>query len=495
MLETAKEQKLMRSNVFLFLGVLIIVSFVGVGITLSPVKMIMFSMLPFFLIVACWKFKYAVLLMLLFASGLVPEQLTPSFPFVGGTIRTEECVLAVLIFFLFFRVLFGIDKITDNNLYYPVYFFLFLGCFAFILALGFHNKSKFIAAELRTVLYWLFIFILACSIKNKSDIKRVLSFIIGLSVLLSIAVTVQSFTGYKLLNNSSVGTLVTVDSANYSISRSTFGGFQGFVAFSITYLIAMVSRKEVSIWIGLLLITIMAIGFLVTFGRGVWAVTFLVIFVTSIWLGFRCFIKIWMGLAIVVAVIALIFSIIKPEFIDAVTNRVLSINEEMDRGDSYGWRKIENKWAWKMIVKKPFGIGLGGEYKSQEASFMGEHETRILHNSYLWMALKFSVLCFLFPIWLGFAILIKAKKIGTSLSIALGASFLNPLLVSFTQMEWSSQYGVLFMATIVGLLIAHNNLENTDKKHKWPDDIRRIVTQFHRKKRLFATRMMDEKRI
>jgi len=454
---TKRQIKLTEFYILLF-GVILTI-FLGVGSAITPVPLAIFSIVPIFIILSCLKFRLATLVMLFFTSGLIPEQLTPSFPVAGGVVRVEELFLGFLSLILIFKLGLKVDRFRSNSLCYPIYFFFTLVAISLFIAIGNQNKLKFILTEFKFTLYWIYAFILSITIKDKKGLTTTVDFIVLLSVILAIVVVFQSFTGIRILNHGMLNELVTVDEAIQGINRSTFGGFQAFVVFSFVLTLNRLVKREIYPLIAIPVLIVISLGLLVTFGRGVWAVTFVSIFIASIWLGRKYFVLIWVILGLTGIVLGMLLFIIKPELVNAAYARMTSIGAELERGSSYDWRRIENEWALKSIQKHPIiGLGLGGEYKPQQARFMGEHESRTIHNSYLWIALKFGLFGLIFPVWLCSLLLLKAKRIGNTLAISIGAAFLNPILVGYTQMEWSSISGVLFMATMVGLLIILDQL-------------------------------------
>ena len=465
MTKTVKEPLLTLSNFLLFIGAVFVVFIVGVGTGIAPIYTAIFSLVPIFIVLACLKFRIAVLVMLVLASGLIPKQLTPTLPMLGGRFRAEDMFLALLIGIGFVRLMMGIDKFKKHNLWYPLYYFSALVVCSLLVAFLNNNKFYWIVFELRGLCYWFFAMLLVISIKDKKQFNTVVNFIVMLSALVAAAATFQSITGIHILTNNLFSSLFTGSSVDSNVNRSFLGGFGTFVAFSFVLTFARLVRNEIAFSIGFPVLLVLLCGIIVTFGRGFWIVTLVTVFISSVWLGWKSFIKIWTAMLIIIFTIASFSSLLLPDYFDAVINRAASVSSEIDSGESWGWRKHETAWGLKTIKQNPFiGIGLGGEYLPPMIGNKSETPSPIPHNSYIGLALKFGLAGLIFPVWLTIAVLLRAKKLNTTLSIAIGSSFMNPVLVGYSQMEWAHMFGIMFMATMVALLILHEEPNNTVNK-------------------------------
>ncbi|MCL2140900.1 MAG: O-antigen ligase family protein [Dehalococcoidia bacterium] len=455
------------NKLFIFLSVVFIVMFIGVGAAFAPVQLAIFSLVPIFFILACWQFRIAVLVMLVLACGLIPKALTPTIPLLGGRVRAEDMFLIMLVIIGAFRLIVRADRFKSSPLWYPLYYFAVLVVFSLLIAFFNHNKLKYIMFETRTIFYWFYVALLFISIKCEKHLRTTLNLIIILSTLVAAVAVFQSLTGIQILTDARFSPLITGADVNRNINRSFLGGFQAFVVFSFVLMLVRLVRREISPYIALPVLLMIALGLIATFGRGVWAATFVVVFIASVWLGWRSFVRIWAVLFFIASMIASISFLIVPELLDAIVSRTMSVSDEVQKGESWDWRVIEIEHGIKTIKKHPIrGIGLGGEYMPVLNKNMAEEQTAMSHNSYLYIALKFGLLGLLFPAWLAVVVLLKTKQIGDTLSIAIGSAFMNPVLIGYTQMEWAQMFGVLFMATMVGLLATHDRLKNTLKEPK-----------------------------
>jgi len=452
----------------LYFVIAFIIVFIGIGAAIAPIYLAIFSMVPVFIILACWKFRIAVLIMLVLATGLIPKTLTPTIPFLGGRIRAEDMFLMLLVIISTLRLIVRVDRFQNHPLFYPLYFFAVLVVFSLLTAYLNDNKPKLIMFEFRTTLYWFYAALLCISIKREEHFRTTINLIVLLSSLVAAAAVFQSFTGIQILTDNLLTPLITTGAGiNYDINRSFLGSFESFIIFSLVLMLARLVRRDISPFIAVPLLLLFTLGLIVNFGRALWGVTFVIVFIASVWLGWRSFVKIWVALLFISSVIASTSFLIAPQLFNAILSRATSVSEEVQQGGSWGWRVIEMENAIKTIKKHPIsGIGLGGMYIAPQDLDKGkiDESAATSHNSYLYIALKFGLLGLLFPLWLSVALLLKTKQIGDTLSIAIGSAFMSPVLLGYTQMEWAHMFGVLFMATMVGLLVTHERLKNNLKK-------------------------------
>ena len=463
-------------KVAVFLGATCLLFVLGIEISTKPIYVAIFSLVPVFAIIAFIRFRWAVLLLLFIASGFIPKPLLPSFSVAGGVVRAEDLLLVLLLVACFVRVFIKKNQFVNNSVYYPFYFLFLLSVLGMIIALGYHNKTSFMLIELRIICYYTYAFLLPISMQNKKDLDGILKFVVVLSVAISITVILQSFTGVQLRSYGDVETLITADSAQHGVMRSRFGGLIFMAVFSFIYTLTKLIRKEMPTWIGLLILSIIGLSVIVTFGRAAWIGSIVSILIVSIWLGRYSFVKIWSLLIALAFVGALAALAVQPNFLDAVVSRAFSIDKEIESGSSYEWRRRENYFAIKKIKEYPFfGIGIGGKFREpQKDEIMDKYAEHFLHSSWLWFVLKFGVVGILFPIWLVIVVLHKAKQLNTSLSIAIGSAIIAPVVVGQTQMEWTTPFGILGITTMIGLLVAHANFiqKNPEQVTAVPERLR-----------------------
>jgi len=82
-------------------------------------------------------------------------------------------------------------------------------------------------------------------------------------------------------------------------------------------------------------------------------------------------------------------------------------------------------------------------------------QVRVIHNGYLYLALKFGVLAWLFPAWLGFISVRKFLRLrreqllsprAEAAMMAVFVTVFVPFMTSATQFEWMFHTGVAFFS-------------------------------------------------
>lgn len=444
--------------------------FFGVAVAFLPYWMFLaLAVFGLMVISAFFAPTWAVLLLLLLASGLVPPQLTPNLPLLGGTIKAEDLFLLLLVLMTFFKVFIKENNVWRSSIIKPIYFFGFLVVLSLLVGvLFFNNQIKYVAYEFRVCAYWLFGIVLAVHLKSEKDIIVTVKFVVFISLILAIVVIVQSITGWHILASARVENLDSAGFVSTEVSRSTFGGYQNFVVLSILIVLSMLSEREIRPVLAVPVLLILVSGIVVTFGRGVWGAAFISVVVMAIGLGWKNFVRISSSSIVIGLMLLIVVFSVKPVLLDAVIQRVSSVEREINKGESWGWRQAENEFALVKISKYPIaGIGLGGEYQPIRNRFMSPEQTRMMHNSYLYLILKFGLAGIVFPIWFCFAVWYECRRLVLvnslskyrTLVISIGAAMLMPVLTGFTQPEWMEHKGVIFMATLFGLLVSIARLE------------------------------------
>lgn len=450
--------------------------FFGLAIAFLPYWIVVaLLILPGMFVLAVAKPLWACLSLLVFASGVIPHQFTPSLPFLGGTIQAADLFLGVLFATSLLRALWENSGLAflRSEIFKPVYFLAVLVVVSVALAATvFSNQPKYIAYEFRVCLYWGFALILAKAVSSANEVKSAANFIVGLSLVMSLMVIFQAVTGVQVISAARVELLDNAGDVARDVTRSTFGGYQNFVVFSFAYILARISVGKIHNLIAIPLVIVFAVALLVTFGRGVWLGTVLVVVVLALRLGLERFARIFVVGSIVAAAVAAGAINFSPRVADAIESRVLSVDRDFSKGESWRWRETENEFAWGKIASYPIsGIGLGGEYQPIRNRFMSPEQTRMIHNSYLYLLLKFGVLGLVFPLWLTVQVWKyssrTAGKDGFSemdvLAVALGSSFLITVATGVTQPEWMEHKGVLFMGFVIAMLAAIRRVEGGAK--------------------------------
>lgn len=410
---------MMNKNIYIpQVSYVLVVAVVGIILGLAsvalPLKFIVaFFSVPLFILLA-WKFsEYAVFLLVLVLVGVVPVSYLPKLSISGGTLRAEDLGLIFLFIVLIVKNSFLIN-LDKNKLFQglrpylvPLLGFLFFAFLSALMAVLFKTAPiKDVLTESRPYLAWLILPILFMSINTLEKFQLFKKMIVLLAVLLSLIVVFESFTGISLSDKGQeVRALWTSgEGAFRTVNRSTTPGIF-IMAAVLVYLVAMyslkgISTKYLSLYIALGFVILM--GVIVGFGRGIWLsiiVSILMLFFIS---DFKRYLSLMMWVFLCGALFIILLYLVKPDYVEAVSNRFFSVSNEVSHGTSLGRRFIENEYALIAIEKNPlFGIGLGGHYKppTQESAYWPA-EVRYIHNEYLNILTKLGIFGLLFALYL-----------------------------------------------------------------------------------------------
>lgn len=448
-------------SAFIFISTII-----GIATAILPWNMTLaFALVPMFFILAFTFPYYATILAIFLAFGAVPSIMLPQFSLAGGTVRASELFLLFVAFTTLSHALLTKGESFKNikTPYTPPFIFLIaLVLISSIIALGyFGNQKKYYLYELRVIFFWSIFPLILYSINSTSLTNKLLKSLLIMGALLSIGVVAQSITGQKILEASRVESLSTTGSTYSNITRSTAGGGIYFILFLINYSICAWAFKTQKSYISWPLIGLGGAAVLATFGRAVWFAESISVLILILLVPRAQKFKITsIGIASI-GTLAVSLFVFAPDIGEATVDRLMSVGQEIDAGQSYRWRKEENMYAKKAILSNPLiGVALGGEYQPFRDRSMGLDHTRAIHSSYYYLALKFGILGLLLPIWFGFLStklalsIIKTNKSPTYTAIAAStaATLASCYVTSFTQPEWMHHTGVAFLSICFALL-------------------------------------------
>ena len=435
--------------------------FIGLIAAVLPLNItIALVVLPVFMVIALLLPQYAVIAAIFAAFGALPSAFLPQIPLAGGTVRAGDLFLAGVGGLLLLKLI--AVKARDISFIQseyskPLLYFSGLVLMSSITALGYFNTPfKYYLYELRVVFYWLIFPITLYAVRGETRLMQFIYSLLMIGVVLAAGVVFQSITGVRVLEASRVEALATVGKGVTGITRSTAGGGIYFILFVLNAGLALWCYRQKGFWISGILIVLSVVALVVTFGRAVWAAEVVALLVMILVLG-----KAARRRAILILSVGVFSSVIgliafSPNMLDVIVDRVSSVGREVDHGESYEWRRIEDEYAVKKIVANPlFGVGLGGEYQPIRNKGMSVEQTRYIHHGYLYLVLKFGVLGIIFPIWIGLVFLrhfYSMRKRGyvhpkyEALAAAVFVTGITPFLTSFTQPEWMYHTGVAFFA-------------------------------------------------
>lgn len=436
------------------------------------------AFIPIFALFAGAFPHHAIAVAIFLAFGAVPSFMLPQIPFAGGTIRASELFLALITGISAFKVLANPERVKQLQSPFTPGLLLILGLTTLSLTLAataLGNQPKYYLYELRSLLFWLVLPLILLSIDTREKAKTFAIVLAAMGFVLAAGVIIQFVTGMKILEASRVEKLVTTGSIYSDVTRSTAGGGIYFILFLINVTFVLWIKRVMKWYFATPIIAFGAMAVIATFGRGVWAAEacaiLLILFLAD--RGER--VKTLAAIASIALVGMTVMYITAPHVANATFDRLTSVGNEIEDGDSYQWRKDENRYAQQAILSNPIvGVGLGGEYQPFRNRNMGEDHTRAIHSSYYGLMLKLGVAGLIIPALMGAIGLATWRRIEKSqapvwlkaTSLATMATVFTAYITSFTQPEWMHHTGVAFFATSFALLAVSDRLRNVPTREE-----------------------------
>ena len=387
--------------------------FLGLVSIILPVKFVIaFLMIPLFIILALKFTEYAVLLLLLILLGAIPSSYLPQVTIAGGTLRASDVGLVSLFILLSIKRLSShqsnaVSVATFLKPYIiPLGGLLFVAVLSAIIALLYKTASLIdIVVEARPYLTWLLLPILFMAINSASKFNVFKKMILLSVVLLSLKVVFESFSGISLsAGGLGMRELWTSGQGSFqSVNRVTTTGIFLICAVLMYFISVYVTenRSTKNIFLSLLLMSILVLAILVSFGRGVWLSVLLTLVLLGLFKGNKKYLGLvfWMGIGMFMLIF--ILYLVKPAYVDAAASRFFSVSHEIKQGSSLERRFVENQYALKKIVAYPvLGVGLGGHFKPPGPEFISwPEEVRYIHNTYINIATKLGLFGLFFALF------------------------------------------------------------------------------------------------
>jgi hypothetical protein len=364
-------------------------------------------------------------------------------------------------------------KISSLNLvsFFPAMAFSLVYLWGYIYGVFFlKNEAMYALSEFQCVAAWIIAPALFLCFREDNRNEKIIQLIISIGLIISIITIVQYFTGISISGR--VEQLETLGDINSDITRATISA-KLFVLFVLFTLLGWLASEKFSLSRTAFIIPLLGIilfALIVTFGRALWACAFIGVLVTTFMLGSRPFLITLCSIIVASIIVSLFLAIFSPDFLTAITDRLMSVFKEGATNSSLGWRLTENNFAERSIWRSPFfGIGFGGVYKPPlVSSLVFLNQTTYIHNSYYFLAMKLGLWSLFLPVIviISFAkvILERLKLVNTKLyksSLASGFScILSMAALGVTQPEWISISSIGFLACFMALLLLKNPIEN-----------------------------------
>lgn len=327
------------------------------------------------------------------------------------------------------------------------------------------NMLGDVYSETMSVAYWMITAPILLMAKNKKSTTYVWYVLLGVSFLLCIVAISQSIFTIKL-NFSGLGSVAELTSEDGGVAGLARSGVPGIMAVVFLFLLALTnlltSTGRIGLWWFVLGVATFAI--FVTFGRAVWAGTFVGALFVSMLAGRRAFIRFLIYGSISVAVLVVLLLVFKPEVVYGLLNRIFSVNTEFSgkAGGSYQWRVIENHFAKIQIANHPFfGLGLGGQYKPRLIDFrIFTAQMTYIHNGFYFITLKMGFIGLFFYL-LHFLNIMRISWVNRHQpgvepvpQYALIATFACTLMINVTQPELMTGPSIAALASLAAAVIS-----------------------------------------
>ncbi len=437
--------------------------FAGVAIAVLPFSLVVALLaLPIIMIATVYFPLFSVVIALFVTFGAIPSGFLPQVPFAGGTVKASE------LFFAGIGGVFLMHAISTKGRFlqalrsdYTTVFvlLLFLVFISSIVSLGFSSTPlKYYLYELRVCLYWFVFPLLLYAVRNERDLSRLLVSLSCVGAVIAVGVIVQFSTGIVVLEAGKVEALNISGSSYLDVRRSFAGGGIYFVLLCLNLSLCLWVYKKQKIVLAGAIVGVTTFAVLVTFGRGVWVAECLAFLLIFILVPSVARIKLLISSFVAVGLLISALAIFSPNTLQAVVDRATSFERELESGESYDWRRVENQYAIAKIASNPLvGVGLGGVYQPHRHRLMSPEHVRVIHNGYLYLVLKFGVAGLLVPILFSIFtiknfILMRRKGFvndyAEPILIGLISTLFVPYLTSITQPEWMYHTGVAFFSSV-----------------------------------------------
>ncbi len=340
-----------------------------------------------------------VMLTLALAAQAVPGVLVPGIPMGGALIQAHELALLVTLASAVINAL--LDRTDDRRIdggfvILTVLTFTALGL-SFLASHSLMGQRDFAFPVLRNFLPLALLPFLPGILGDARRVALTEHLIIAFGTLIALFIAIQSFTSIQLLGGrfEDLGLDQTT-----GVTRTVLWGPELLIILSLLLIGRKGARFALSHAWPLPVTAILLLGLMGTYTRTFWISTAICIgLLTLFTAGVRGCLRLT---ALIVPALVLVWVAVyavNPRIGEATLDRAFGIGQEIESGESFGWRGKENAMALDAIAQNPWlGIGFNGAYKksiSTRGHFAGEEI--YIHNAYLYFQLKMGLLGSLIP--------------------------------------------------------------------------------------------------
>jgi len=384
-----------RHTRWLYAGITAIGLFAGVLTALAP-WWVVIGLVAGIVVLALiiWDPLFGLMLTLALASQAIPGVFAPSVPLGNALIAPCEITVLLTLMSSMFNGIIGRYpvKIMERDFVLTAVLSFAALLIAILIDQFYLGQRNFAFPVLRNFLPLALLPLLPTILSDRKRVALAENCFIAFGVLIALFIAIQAFTSMQLLN----GRLEDLGlNQTTGVTRTVLWGPELLIILALL-LIGRHGLKSslVRVW-PVPAVAILLLGLMGTYTRSFWVATvvaagLLALFANGIKGGLRMAAVI---IPLVVLVGAAVF-VANPRVGEAAFNRAFGITQEIESGDSFGWRGKENAMALESIRKHPLvGIGFNGIYKtsiSTRGHFEGEEI--YIHNAYLYFQLKMGLL-------------------------------------------------------------------------------------------------------
>ncbi len=406
-----------------------------------------------------------VIVVFALAAGVLPIAYLPRLPLVGGTVAPADLALALMASAVALRhprqLAWAFRAVARNA--WPVLLIVAVAIAAALRARTLPEAlPKGILSDLRILLYWLAVPIVAATLVAPRAIERLLLAVLVIGTWLALAIVLSSTTGVKLFEGGQFTELQTAGVAELGILRAQPLGMCT-VVFSLFLVAAWSASRRLSPLPAAACAAVLLLGLVLNFGRAYWAATVVGLLIVAATTKFRGFGRLAAMLVAICVPGLVALAAIKPELGRAALTRAVSVKDELAGGWSARWRELEGRYAVQSLRAQPLlGVGAGVPYRPQLSAREPVELRRYIHNSFLGLWLRLGIAGPLAAGAIVFTAILLAARVLTrardpddrATAGAALAGFLVPaVLVAWTQPEWMSSASVFLMATLIAVLL------------------------------------------
>jgi O-antigen ligase len=355
------------------------------------------AVVPLFIILAWLAPEFTAIGLLAALFGVLPDFLLPSLPIGGGELKPEDLGMPTLLLLLLLKRAGSLQlRLAPMRAYWlPLGLFILVALISAITALAYKTApAKDIFNESRPYFTWMLLPIFCLAIDTEKRLKRFLILLMALALTLATGVMFQSFTGIAIFGRGQeLRQLWSIDGGVSDVLRSTTPGMF-LMTGALIYLFAAYAKEQLRQPILIALLgAILTGGLLVGFGRGMWLSLIIGLALLAFFSRRASYFQLVLTCTAMATLVVSTLLIAKPEYLYAISDRFLSVGEEIESGSSFGRRKEENYYALQKIAESPLvGVGLGGRYKPDSPeSRTWPDQVRYVHNAYVKVAVKTGI--------------------------------------------------------------------------------------------------------